>query len=401
VAAGCELHIPRMTSPCRLIASLLMLAVPAFAQDAAQESSIAIPLTSDQWSFQYLYQRSRRPGQDTVPRFETHLGAQSLFVPSGFAWARGVALRSGTLDADVAADSGGAFFGIAFHVATPPDQYEVIFFRPHSAEHTVQYSPSFFHMNAWQFFPDPDYGASPAFPQDRWVHVRVVIHGPAASVYFDTATTPTIEIHDLTLGDTTGTIGFWARGGGGYVSNIRYRPDPTTYPTTRGRTFLPGTITDGWLLSPAFQVSERSPEMYPHSSDISWQPVHAEREGIVLIGRYRPDPNVEGPRPDRDEPAKDTPGSEVVFARTAIASDRDTVRKMWIGYSDNVVVYLNGRAMFAGRNSMAFRDPDDLGYVYPYAEAVFLPLKKGRNELMLAVTETTAGWGFICRFDSP
>jgi hypothetical protein len=29
-----------------------------------------------------------------------------------------------------------------------------------------------------------------------------------------------------------------------------------------------------------------------------------------------------------------------------------------------------------------------------------LPLKKGRNELMLAVSELTGGWGFICRFDN-
>jgi hypothetical protein len=31
-------------------------------------------------------------------------------------------------------------------------------------------------------------------------------------------------------------------------------------------------------------------------------------------------------------------------------------------------------------------------------DAVYLPLKKGRNELLLAVSELTGGWGFICRF---
>jgi hypothetical protein len=28
-----------------------------------------------------------------------------------------------------------------------------------------------------------------------------------------------------------------------------------------------------------------------------------------------------------------------------------------------------------------------------------LPLKKGRNERVLAVSELTGGWGFICRFE--
>jgi hypothetical protein len=74
---------------------------------------------------------------------------------------------------------------------------------------------------------------------------------------------------------------------------------------------------------------------------------------------------------------------------------------MWIGYSDDIVVYLNGRPLYAGRNSMSYRDPSALGFFYPYADAVFLPLKKGPNELLLAVSEATAGWGFMARFDPP
>ena len=44
-----------------------------------------------------------------------------------------------------------------------------------------------------------------------------------------------------------------------------------------------------------------------------------------------------------------------------------------------------------------FRDPGFLGIVNPENDAVYLPLKKGRNELMLAVSELGGGWGFICR----
>jgi hypothetical protein len=74
---------------------------------------------------------------------------------------------------------------------------------------------------------------------------------------------------------------------------------------------------------------------------------------------------------------------------------------MWIGYSDDIVVYLNGRPLYAGRNSMSYRDRSALGFFYPYADAVFLPLRKGKNELLLAVSEATAGWGFMARFDQP
>ena len=32
-------------------------------------------------------------------------------------------------------------------------------------------------------------------------------------------------------------------------------------------------------------------------------------------------------------------------------------------------------------------------------DAVYLPLKKGKNELVLALSELGGGWGFICRLE--
>ena len=42
-------------------------------------------------------------------------------------------------------------------------------------------------------------------------------------------------------------------------------------------------------------------------------------------------------------------------------------------------------------------DPGFLGIVDAQDDAVYLPLKKGSNELMLAVSELGGGWGFVCR----
>src|SRR5262249_41719771 len=157
--------------------------------------------------------------------------------------------RNGTLEADFAMYPKARFFGFAFHVANPPDRYEIVFFRPPQFPPTIQYTPSFYHMNAWQFFPYPDYAGVPDYPPDRWFHVKIVVKGLDASIYLDTATTPTLEIHDLALGGIGGTIGIWGRNGGAYVSNIHYTPDTTQYPLTHTRTFVPGAITKGWSLS--------------------------------------------------------------------------------------------------------------------------------------------------------
>jgi hypothetical protein len=95
------------------------------------------------------------------------------------------------------------------------------------------------------------------------------------------------------------------------------------------------------------------------------------------------------------------PGMKLVYARTTIESDRDQVKKLYIGYSDDVSVFLNGKILFRGRSAQNFRDPGFLGIVNPENDAVYLPLKKGSNELMLAVSELGGGWGFICRWADP
>jgi hypothetical protein len=58
---------------------------------------------------------------------------------------------------------------------------------------------------------------------------------------------------------------------------------------------------------------------------------------------------------------------------------------------------LNGHILFTGNRTWLSRDPNFLGIVGVDNDAVYLDLKKGENELLLAVTETFGGWGFICK----
>jgi hypothetical protein len=83
-------------------------------------------------------------------------------------------------------------------------------------------------------------------------------------------------------------------------------------------------------------------------------------------------------------------GMQVVYARTTVVSDQDQLKKLNVGYSDDVSVFLNDRILYRGRSAQRFRDPGFL--VNPENDAAYLPLKKGRNELMLAVSELTGGW---------
>jgi hypothetical protein len=131
---------------------------------------------------------------------------------------------------------------------------------------------------------------------------------------------------------------------------------------------------------------------------IRWQDVDAEPPGLVLVNRYRESPH---PRvsfaTDWTKRLEPQPGMKVVYARALIESDREQVKKLAIGYSDDVSVFLNGAILYRGRSAQNFRDPAFLGIVDAENDAVYLPLRKGSNELVLAVSELGGGWGFICR----
>jgi hypothetical protein len=177
-------------------------------------------------------------------------------------------------------------------------------------------------------------------------------------------------------------------------------------PETRWERHLPpmppNTLTK-WSLSPSYDALERHlerPLPPSESAAIRWQDVEAEPPGFVVINRYRdsPHPRVTFAN-DFSKRLEPQPGMKVVYARTSIVSERDRVKRLSIGYSDDVSLFLNGKILYRGRSAQNFRDPGFLGIVHPENDAVYLPLKKGRNELMLSVSELGGGWGFICRVE--
>jgi hypothetical protein len=369
------------------------LAGPSAAQ------SVSVPVTPDRWVISDRNERIN-PAKSLANNGKTveFLGRSSLSMAKGFAYVRDLDLRNGTIDADLAMDPNGNFVGLAFRVKSD-DEYEMFFFRPGASGsiQAIQYTPGLLGANAWQLYNFPKYVARGTIPDDRWFHVRVVLAGLSAKLYLDNAAEPALVVSDLKLGDSSGSIGFWGQEGGGYISNVTYTPDKAVYSPKAEQTFLPGALTD-WEISDSFDAGETDPGMYPDVKNLKWQKVAAETPGLVVIQRYRRDPNVIPP-PDPEKGQARVPGSKVVFARATIHADRKETRKMYFGYSDEVVVYLNSKPLYAGNNVIGFREPNALGLVDVNNDAVYLPLKKGNNELMLAVTEFFGGWGFICRLE--
>ena len=112
--------------------------------------------------------------------------------------------------------------------------------------------------------------------------------------------------------------------------------------------------------------------------------------------------NRQGDRPAAERQYHDREGRRVESgpARTVLESDRDQFARLHFGYSDGVVIYCNGTPLFFGMRAQSFRQPSrDLGVMDLEGDAVYLPLKKGGNEIVFAVTEYSGGWAFWARLD--
>jgi len=69
-----------------------------------------------------------------------------------------------------------------------------------------------------------------------------------------------------------------------------------------------------------------------------------------------------------------------------------------IGYSDDITVFVNGEPIYSGINGWNVRTPDYISFVNADFERVWLPLKAGRNEIVVAVTDDQLfGWGFALK----
>jgi hypothetical protein len=74
--------------------------------------------------------------------------------------------------------------------------------------------------------------------------------------------------------------------------------------------------------------------------------------------------------------------------------DRPGPVRLRFGFSDRVLVYLNGRPVYKGRAEWRSRDPRFLGTVGLFDELI-LPLRAGENEVWMAVSEDFGGWGVV------
>jgi len=362
--------------------------------DAQPLQTLSIPPDSPRWELE---------GQARATEYQ---GRKCLYLDGGAATLKDLQLRDGVIDVDIATPAKRGFFGIQFRVTNDGANAEWVYLRQHKSglPDAVQYTPVLNTGLNWQIYNGPGFTAALDIPKDVWFHLRLAVSGAQAKLYVKDMDKPALVMNDLKSGVLKGLVALAVLTGATYFSNFELR-ETLAAAWERHYPPMPQDTLTRWKLSPSYDGLARNLErpLSPSERDaIKWQDVEAEAPGFVVINRYResPHPRVTFAN-DFSKRLDPQPGIKVVYALTSIVSEREQIKKLYIGYSDDVSVFLNGRILYRGRSAQNFRDPGFLGIVNPDNDAIYIQLKKGRNELMLAVSELGGGWGFICRLSDP
>ena len=360
---------------------------------APGQEAVSVPPDSPRWELQ---------GEAKVAEYQ---GRKALRMDGGAASLKDFEMRDGVIDVDVAATGVRGFFGIDVRIDAEGANYEEIYLRPHKSglPDAMQYTPVLNTGRNWQLYNGPGFTGAVDIPKAEWFHLRLEVTGAQAKLYVKDMEKVALVMDDLKSGVQRGQVALFSLTGETYFSNFSVHRMPDA-PWERHSPTMPANTITKWSISPSFDGLARNlerPLTTAESNSIEWQDVEAEPPGFVVLYRYRPAPHprvtFQGDFSKRLEPQ---PGMKVLYARTILDSDREQIKKLLIGYSDDVSVFLNGKILYRGRSAQGFRDPGFLGIVNPENDVVYLPLNKGSNELVLAVSELGGGWGFICRLES-
>jgi len=306
----------------------------------------------------------------------------------------GVTIADGVLELDLAVEPVRSFHGLVWRVEDDED-FESFFVRPHQVGHpdAIQYTPVSHDISSWQLYHGPGFWAPIAFPVGDWFTIRVAFAGPRAEVFAADSASPALVIPELKRRSVSGGIGLLVGGPDLHVARFAWTdaapvlPSDPSRPADSGSESVdadPGVIR-GWAVSEPFAASQLGGQgEVPSLARIEvdrWMPAEAEPGGLLDLGR------LHGVRDGRD----------TVLVRTTVTAVSPRLAALELGFSDRVVVFLDGRPVFAGDDSYRSRDYRFLGSI-GFWDTVYLPLEAGEHELVLAVSEDFGGWGLQARF---
>jgi hypothetical protein len=343
----------------------------------AHGQTVTVPFTADRWN--------KEGAQSSV---ETFMGKECILLKSGTVFINDLQLQDGIIEADISFPQQRGFPGISFRM---PDKNngEHFYVRPHQSGNpdATQYTPVFNGSAGWQLYHGEGYSKAIPFKFDQWHHIKIDVHGRQAEIYIDEMQKPFIKVTELKREPMAGTIALDAGGIPTRFANVQYT---IKQPVVQAAMPVPANGTDGLITK--WQVSNQenqklfadrkqlTPEI---KSKFTWATQSSEPSGTLNLGKFT-------------QP-KDT--GNVMIAKVVIESDMEQVKAISFGFSDYLMLYHNDKALYSGRDAFMSRDYRFLGTI-GFFDMIFLPLKKGKNELWFVVAEDFGGWGVKAKLEN-
>ena len=342
-------------------------------------NSQTIPFSPNKWEF---YASEYKVGN--------YFGKDGIFLKDGGAIVKDSEFKNGIIEFDIAVTGERGFMGVIWRIQDE-NNYEEFYIRPHQSGNpdANQYTPVFNGISGWQLYYGKEYSAPVKYMFNDWMHIKLVVSDQQAEVYINDMGNPALFIPELKRKAVAGKIGINVLKGfaPAYFANFSYKeiakPEIKTKPMQQIQEEA-GTVMS-WSVSNTFDdewLKDRYDISGKDIENLNWTKLNSESTGITNLAR------VQGISEKHN----------TAFAKLVIYSDKEQVKKIKFGYSDNVKVYVNGKLIYGGTNYYMSRDYRYLGTIGLFDE-LYLHLEKGENQILFAVTENFGGWGILAAFD--
>ena len=301
-------------------------------------------------------------------------GKAALWLENGNARLKDTEFENGIIDFDISFEQARKFVGVHFRIADEKN-YEEFYLRAHQSGNpdATQYTPVINGNAGWQLYHGEGHSKAYRYNFGEWIHIRLVIAGDQMEVFINDMSQPFLHVFDLKRPQASGQIGFGTFLGSAYYANFSLQKMDNP-PMKSDRRPLPpiaqGTLT-GWQVSKAFP--ERSLaginalEDLPVWQESGWSSIEQEYSGLINLSQV----------------SSLSPETNSVLAKMELYSDSKQIKKLDFGYSDRVVVFVNGEIQYAGQKNFRSRDYRYLGTIGYFDSLIFKLEKRAKMKLCL------------------
>lgn len=346
----------------------------------SQKKALDIPMTAEHWKF-----------AEGSAEFTKHKNVPAIKIVQGAVISKNLNFSNGTIEFDAEPlDATKSPFVSMYFRCNESGEGEVFYLRVgreenHKRNDAVQYAPLIKGINLWDMLPH--YQGPAVLHNNNWNHIKLVISGMQMRAYVNDLSRPALEIPYLEGNLKEGEI---ALEGLAAFANLVIKPDATEDLSQVNGVDLTNhdaNYMHRWLVTqpvPLAYGRELGSKDFP-KAEAAWDSIDAERNGLINLTRKY------GGVSER----------QYVWLKTNIKSSAEVLRKIQLGFSDEVWVFVNGRIVYVDKNLYLQgmrKTPNGRCSIENASFQVLL--KPGDNELLVGVANDFYGWGIIARFEN-